>query len=504
LAERASDTEPVLALSKANFAAVMLACVDAVMTYDAEKRITAFNPGCEQLFGYSAGEAVGRPYHFLIPKRLRPTYVARWDEFAATSGEVYNRTAVDPVIMVAKDGREFPVLLSAAKITVGDSVVLATSMRDLSRPGAGAELALSQAKLAGIVTLSEDAIITVDEAQQITLFNPAAEQIFGYTADEILGQTIEQLIPAHLHGIHRRHVRGFVRSSEESRQMSLTGPITALRKNGEEFPAESAVAKFTLNGEQVLTVRLRDVSEKVKAEDLRVQLLAMEESSRLKMQLISTVSHELRSPLSAILGFTSLLIEYDDRLDDGERLQQLRVIEDSTRHLQRIVDDLLALSRLEAGVLEIQRETVALRPLLESVIAALGPEPTHKVKLMSRLPSIAVVGDQSRLRQVLSNLLDNSIKYSPPGGVIEIRTRKTREGVMITVRDYGPGVPLSETEAIFDAFYRSANASADDARSTGLGLAICKGLVEAHGGEIRATLPDDGGLAVSFTLPLAG
>ena len=619
-------------LSEQMLDAVMIASNDAVITYDPSKAITAFSPAAERMFGYSAREAVGRHYGFLLPERLRQTYEDRWDQFATAPGEVYQRTAVDPVIMVAKDGHEFPVELSATKIRVGDRLVLATSMRDLSQAGITADLALSQATLSGIITLSEDAIITVDtehritlfnpaaertfgymanevmgrhmellipprlrevhrqhvqdfielkdvhqvsraepilalrkngqefpsestvgkftlngeqiltvrlrdiseklradaalamsqgrlegivnlsddaiitvdEAQRITLFNPAAERTFGYEQAEVMGRSIEMLIPQRLHRAHRQHVAGFVQSGDETRQMSLSGPITAVRKSGEEFPAESAVARFTLNGKQILTVRLRDVTEKVRADEMRVKLLAAEEGSRLKMQLISTVSHELRSPLSAILGFTSILIEYDDRLDTGERLEQLRVIEDATRHLQRIVDDLLALSRIEAGVLHLQREPVPLRTLLGSVLATFGAVSTHDIRLVPRETNLVILGDQSRLRQVLSNLIDNAIKYSPPGGEIEIRARKSRDRVTITVRDYGPGVRPDEIEAIFEAFYRSANAIADETiKSTGLGLAICKGFVEAHGGEIRASLPDGGGLAVAMTLPLA-
>jgi two-component system sensor histidine kinase/response regulator len=354
-----------------------------------------------------------------------------------------------------------------------------------------------------MIALSDHAIITVDGANRITLFNPAAEQTFGYTQAEVLGRSFEMLIPRRLRQVHRRHVQSFVQSEDETRQMSLSAPITALRKNGEEFPAESAVSKFKLNDETVLTVRLRDVTEKVKADEMRVRLMAAEESSRLKMRLISTVSHELRSPLASILGFTSLLLDYDDRIDVTERLRQLRIIEDSTRHVQGIVDDLLALSRLEAGVLDIQREPVAVQTLLTSVRESFGSTTSHEISLRPRETKLYVLGDQSRLRQVLSNLVDNAIKYSPAGGEVEVRAGRVRDGVTITVRDYGPGIPPDEIELVFEAFYRGANSGADDRKSTGLGLAICKGFVEAHGGEIKATLPDGGGLAVTVKLPLA-
>ena len=497
--------DEALAMSQGRLEGIVSLSDDAIITVDEAQRITLFNPAAERTFGYSQRDVLGKSIELLIPQRLHGRHRKHVSEFVESGDETRQMSLSGPITAVRKNGEEFPAESAVARFTLKGEQVLTVRLRDITeRVRADAALAMSQQRLAGMVALSDHAIITVDEAQRITLFNPAAQHIFGYSEAEALGRSFELLIPRRLRHIHRRHVAEFVRSTDETRSMSLAGPINALRKNGEEFPAESAVAKFTVNGELVLTVRLRDVTEKVKADEMRVKLLAAEESSRLKMQLISTVSHELRSPLAAILGFTSLLIDYGDRLEAEERLMQLHVIEDSTRHLQRIVDDLLVLSRLEAGVLDIQREPVPLQGLFDSVLAAFGSVSTHGIIVVPRSTSLIVMGDQSRLRQVLSNLLDNAIKYSPHGGEIEIRCRRSRDGVTITVRDYGPGVPPDEIELIFEAFYRGANATADEAiKSTGLGLAICKGFVEAHGGEIRARLPEGGGLAVAITLPLA-
>ena len=497
--------DEALAMSQGRLEGIVSLSDDAIITVDEAQRITLFNPAAERTFGYSQRDVLGKSIELLIPQRLHGRHRKHVSEFVESGDETRQMSLSGPITAVRKNGEEFPAESAVARFTLKGEQVLTVRLRDITeRVRADAALAMSQQRLAGMVALSDHAIITVDEAQRITLFNPAAQHIFGYSEAEALGRSFELLIPRRLRHIHRRHVAEFVRSTDETRSMSLAGPINALRKNGEEFPAESAVAKFTVNGELVLTVRLRDVTEKVKADEMRVKLLAAEESSRLKMQLISTVSHELRSPLAAILGFTSLLIDYGDRLEAEERLMQLHVIEDSTRHLQRIVDDLLVLSRLEAGVLDIQTEPVPLQGLFDSVLAAFGSVSTHGIIVVPRSTSLIVMGDQSRLRQVLSNLLDNASKYSPHGGEIEIRCRRSRDGVTITVRDYGPGVPPDEIELIFEAFYRGANATADEAiKSTGLGLAICKGFVEAHGGEIRARLPEGGGLAVAITLPLA-
>src|SRR3970282_666857 len=136
---------------------------------------------------------------------------------------------------------------AVARFALKGEQVLTVRLRDITeRVRADAALAMSHDRLGGMVALSDHAIITVDEAQRITLFNPAAEHIFGYSEAEALGRSFELLIPRRLRHIHRRHVAEFVRSTDETRSMSLAGPITALRKNGEEFPADSAVAKFAV------------------------------------------------------------------------------------------------------------------------------------------------------------------------------------------------------------------------------------------------------------------
>jgi PAS domain S-box-containing protein len=501
-----NDLDPIeaLAFSEAKLAAIISLSDDAILTVDRQQRITMFNHGAERIFGYTAEEALGRSIEMLIPERLREVHRRHVLDFVQSGDEVRQMSLSGPITAVRKNGEEFPAESSVAKFVVGGEQVLTVRLRDVSqRVSALRELASSQARMAGIINLSDDAIITVDEEQRITLFNPAAERIFGYAAGEVMGRHIAMLIPERLRAAHATHVAGFIGSGDDVRQMSLSGPIMALRKSGEEFPAESAVSKFTIAGEQVLTVRLRDVSDKVKAEELRVQLRAAEESARMKMQLVSTVSHELRTPLAAVRGFVSTLIEYGDRLSEAEKLNYLRIIEDSTVHLENMVSDLLTLSRLEAGVIQLQKEPLSLHSLIDAVVASYQTAAlTHRFKLPRHSRIVFVEGDRQRLRQVLTNLVDNAMKYSDVGTEIEIDARIGRSRwAEIIVRDHGKGVPADKLEAIFDAFYR-APGERERTKGAGLGLAICRGIVEAHGGSIRAELPARGsGLLVRVLLP---
>jgi PAS domain S-box-containing protein len=406
-----------------------------------------------------------------------------------------------PIVLERKHGEEFPAEIDIAMITIADQLVGIVQLRDITaRYQLLAALSANQA----FIELSDDAVITVDKLGNIAIFNPAAEEMFDYAAQEVIGRPYDVLIPPAYRDAYRLRFQAFLDSFETVNRMTPDSPVQMLRRNGVEFVCEIGIAKLETHGDPILALRLRDISEQLKEDGLRIRLMAAEESTATKVRLISTMAHELRSPLSAILGFTSLLSEYDEQLGPEERLHQLHVIEDSTRHLERIVDDLLALSRLEAGAIEIERQPVPLKVLFDSVLTSFRPQSNHIIKLTPRQTRLAALGDQSRLRQVLSNLVDNALKYSPDDTEIEIRARRERGIVTITVRDHGPGVPPDETERIFEPFYRGANAGVnDDSRSTGLGLAICKGLVEAHGGEIKATLPEDGGLAITFSLPLA-
>jgi PAS domain S-box-containing protein len=353
-----------------------------------------------------------------------------------------------------------------------------------------------------LIELSGDALITVDQAGKIAIFNAAAEEMLGYASREVVGRPYDILVPPAGRDAFRQRLQAFLKSPKTVSRMASDSPIEFRHKDGAKFLCEMGIARLETRSETVLALRLREISQRAKEEYEPLTRLPAEENTGMKAFPIDTMAHELRSPLSAILGFTSLLLEYDDRLDPEERLRQLRVIEDSTHHLQRIVDDLLALSRLEAGAIEIRQQPVPLKPLFNSVLASFNAR-SHVFKLSPRDTRLAALGDQSRLRQVLSNLVDNALKYTPDGTEIEITARRTRGVVTITVRDHGPGLPPGETDLIFEPFYRSSNADRDESKSTGLGLAICRGLVQAHGGAIKATLPEDGGLAITFTLPVA-
>lgn len=226
------------------------------------------------------------------------------------------------------------------------------------------------------------------------------------------------------------------------------------------------------------------------------------ETEKLRSSLLSSVSHDLRTPLAAITGAASSLVETGDRLDPSTRREMLETIGDEANRLSRLVHDLLEMSRLEAGAVQARMEWHPFEEILGAALARAGKiheERQIVTRLAENLPMVSV--DDVLIEQVLVNLLDNAAKYSPSDSPIEVTARFDDGAILVEVADRGPGLPSEDLERAFEKFYRG---KAPRGHGVGLGLAICRGFVEVHGGRIWATNRPDGGTVFRFTLPLRG
>lgn len=219
--------------------------------------------------------------------------------------------------------------------------------------------------------------------------------------------------------------------------------------------------------------------------------------------LVGVVAHELRAPLSAIKGFATLLLDYADRLAPAERRQMLLEIDAATDRMHELVGNLLDLTRLQAGMLAVRQEPVDLAAVLRQAVAEAAmryPARSLRLEVPSELPPIR--GDARRIGQVVQNLIDNAVRYSPAESPVDVRAWRTDDGAAFAVIDYGIGIPAEQQEHIFMPFYRIAESAASDAHGYGLGLAICRGLVDAQGGSI--TVDSQVGAGATFTVRLPG
>jgi len=222
-----------------------------------------------------------------------------------------------------------------------------------------------------------------------------------------------------------------------------------------------------------------------------------------RADLVTNVSHELRTPLTAVKGLVETL--RDGAVDDlGARDRFLASIENETDRLIRLVNDLLTLSRVDAQALPLHRERFDLADLARATVDALTAQAAERqVSLIVTGPSVHVHADADRIRQVLVNLLDNAIRFSPSGQVVSVSISPSPNEVTVAVQDHGPGIPPAEQRRVFERFYRADRSRARKSEGgAGLGLAIAQALVQAHGGRITLESNPSQGTTVRFTLPI--
>lgn len=368
----------------------------------------------------------------------------------------------------------------------------------MPRASSSGTRSLTDFLLADIVAIAADAIICLDENQRITLFNEGAEQIFGWKASEILGEPLNRLLPERSRAIHSTHVDNFRDAPETSRRMGHRQEISGIRKNGEEFPAEAAIAKVKMGDQVVFSVVLRDITEQV-ALRKRLQLAV-----NARDDTVGVVAHDLRNPVSAVKMLSAAVLQRAESEGlSGESKEQLTLIRQAALQMDRLIQDLLDVTRVETGRLVIEPETVAVPELIEGALETLRPLVENAglslaVEVDGNLP--LVNADRQRIGQVLSNLVGNSIKATEPGGRVTVRARAKADKVEVAVADTGSGVPPEQMSHIFDRFWQSERSSIRT-RGAGLGLPIAKGIVEAHGGQLVAESEPGKGSTFTFTLP---
>jgi PAS domain S-box-containing protein len=412
-----------------------------------------------------------------------------------------------------KNGQIRTCLMSAGLIELNGEACVLTALTDITeRKQAEAALRESQDRLAGIVTSAMDAIITVDDHQRIVLFNRAAEQMFGYTAQELAGQSLERIIPVRFRLAHHRHIAQFGQTGVTNRAMGELGAISGLRADGSEFPIEAAISQIEAAGHKLYTVILRDITSRKQAEQERAELLerehaaraAAEAAVRVRDTFVSTAAHELKTPLTVLQGNIQLLQRRQSRAallpEHDQRL--LRIIGEQAARLNRLIDVMLDISRLQTGQLTIMRAPLDISALVRRVADDIRPTLVQHT-LSCDLPDtpLMVEGDELRLEQVLQNLLSNAVKYSPDGGSISVRAERQAERVCIAIADQGIGIPQANLPNLFKRFYRADNVDPQQISGMGIGLYVVRAIVELHGGQVGVVSAEAGGSTFTVCLP---
>ncbi|HEX8755896.1 MAG TPA: PAS domain S-box protein [Steroidobacteraceae bacterium] len=450
---------------------------DGVIVTDVAGCVTFLNPVAERITGWSVADARGQPFGKLFQIVNEHTSepvehpVAKVLETGGIVG-LANHT-----ILIARDGRRVPIDDSGAPVRLpnGELIGIVVVFRDVTERK---RAELERAWLAAIVASSDDAIASKTLDGIVTSWNPAATRLFGYLPAEIIGKPITTIIPPELHAeeveILARLRRGeriehyeTVRLAKDGRRIDISLTISPVKGQDGTIMGASKIA--------------RDISLRKRNEHL------LREADQQKDEFLATLAHELRNPLAPICAAAELLKKAKSLAP--ELRAATAILERQARHMTHLVDDLLDISRITSGRIRLQQETVELGELLKTLID------THRHSLQSArhqarvaIPGTAVhvCGDRVRLTQILSNILHNAIKYTPPGGRIEIALREEDRQAVISVRDNGLGIPAARLEHIFEPFTQLDTSYEHGDGGLGIGLMLAKRLVELHGGSIEA------------------
>lgn len=386
----------------------------------------------------------------------------------------------------------------------------------------------SERRLASITAVSADAILSLDSGGRIESWNRGAELLLGYSENEIcdrpftdlfgggesaevefnwLVETVRQAGFVRGHETICRNAQGeeiivdltatqFSADIDQSSGMSIILRDVTQRKRREE-----EIRRLNANLNEQVAGRTRELAEKV--EQLARANADLQKLDRMRSEFVSLVSHQLRAPLTNMHGAVEH-IEANCGAMSTTCVRMLAILNQQTDRLDRLVREVLNAARIESGELILQPEPISVLPIVQQVIEQTRTRAARRSFRIPTKPGLPLVfADRDRAAEVLANLLDNADKYSPPGQDIVVDVRADQVEVIVSVRDFGPGLPASDLNRVFEKFYRADNSDAQAVYGYGLGLYICRRLIEAQGGRIWAENAPDGGALFSFTLPVA-
>ena len=453
--------EPVPTLSDARIEAVE----DGIVILDRRRRIADLNPAAEACLGRSRAQAGGTPIDRLLPGLPADSWPA---------------SPVDVTIGTQPGARIYDVRSSEIRSRAGEPTGVVIVLRDVTeRRLAERALRESELRYRTVIEQASDGVVVADRTSTIVDVNPGACAMLGYTRTELIGRRGAEFVdpddgdglPLPAADLPVGGARDWQRRvvAQNGRRLLLAGRTTKV-------------------AEDLVVSTFRDITEERAAAEHRERLLHDAQAViRLKDEFLATVSHELRTPIAAVLGWTRMLVRYE--VEPARVAHALGVIERNALAQARLVDDLLDVSLMAGGRLQLTLVETDLTALVREALDAIRPSAQAKgvsleVQLPPSLPRICI--DPGRIQQVLWNLLTNAIKFTPGGGTAAVSAAATPEGVELIVRDTGRGIAPDFLPFVFDPFRKGESSASRSIAGLGLGLAIVRRIVEAHGGNVEA------------------
>ena len=534
--------EEALRRSESRFASIFAITADATIVVDARQHICLFSDGAEEIFGYARSEVVGAPLDMLLPEHYREAHRRHLEHFGEGGAQVGHMGGRREVSGRRKSGEEFPAEAAIACLGEGPERLYIVSLQDVTERQRTAReqrfLAAMGVLLAESIdyeeTLRQVARLMVPELADLCIVSlrtptgevqPAAVEHVDPAMAEFVrvmmhrypmrldspraaGYVIRTGNTEHVQEVTEQVRRVLAQDAQHERMLQRVGArsylCVPLCARGEVLGAISLIRVEASRQRQGTDVGLAQELARRAAlaiDNARLYRTA-QEATRARDEMLGVVAHDLRNPLHAILGMSSLL---GLKLQAGADLEALRAtvtkVETTVRRMDRMVEDLLTVTRLDAVRLAVRPARESPAALVQEALAAAQPlAPSHQLvaKVDTALPR--VLADKDRVLQVFSNLLGNALKFTPPGGAVEVGTALEGAHVGFWVKDTGLGIAPEKQPFVFERFWQGDRY---DTRGVGLGLSICKSLVEAHGGRIWVESSPGAGSTFRFTLPVA-
>jgi PAS domain S-box-containing protein len=461
--------------------------------------IVLLNVQAEKQFGYRRDELIGQNVTNIIPVGFAERILA--DGLRSVEEALAQQIGTGIELTARrKDGSEFPIELMLSPLDSAEGILITVAIRDISvRMNAEKHLAQMEGRYRGLLEAAPDAMVVVNQAGEIVLLNVQAERKFGYRRNELLGQKVTNIIPE---GFAERIVSDSLRSADDAlaQQIGTGIELVARRKDGSEFPIELMLSPLNNADGILVTAAIRDIAKRKEADaELMKKMTELSRSNEELGQFAYVASHDLQEPLRMVASYTQLLSrKYKGKLDADADTYIAFAVDGATR-MQRLIMDLLSYSRVGTkgqDLIDTSSE-VALGDAiinLSGAIADSGAMVTHD-------PLPHVMADEMQLAQLFQNLVGNAIKYQSPGAIPHIHVSAARNGEakwIFSVKDNGLGIDAQYYDRIFGMFQRLHKR--EEFAGTGIGLAICKKIVERHGGSISVESKSGEGSIFRFSM----
>jgi len=509
--EALRQAEAIARDSEARLRAILDTTVDGIISMDSSGVVMSFNRSAESIFGYGDSEVIGQNIAMLMPEPDHSQHDSYIDNYART-GEAKIIGIGREVSGLRKDGSVFPMELEVGSAEVGGDRMFTGIVRDITERVEGQQAReVAERKYQDVF---ESAIVGIYQASPSGRYlscNPMMAQILGYDSPEEMVESVTD-IAGQVYVDPQVRAR-YVQLMEQFGQVEAFDAQVRRRDGGVVWLSLTAHSVYEGDGEIARYEGVaRDITARkameLEVEDGRKRLeeanLELREANLAKDAFLSTISHELRTPLTSVKGFAEILQAYGD-IEEASRNEFIGIIVNESNRLIRLINDLLDLSKIEAGKMDWEDEMVSVRGVIDNSVASirsLALEKQQKVEITTASGLADVMADPDKLIQVMTNLLSNAFKFSPDGSTIWIEAKSVGSELLVSVEDQGTGIAPGDIPLVFERFSQVGDTLTGKPKGTGLGLSICKEIVEHYGGRIWVESEYEAGSRFSFALPV--